>query len=317
MSMPNLSRLDASRLRLPLPDRTTTINVLLFIATAVLWGSSAIVSGQQAASGSPEVSVGYRMAIVSAIMFLWCHLSGERLSLRGAERPWIMLQGILFFGLAFISFYYATTILPSGLAAVVLSTSSLFAAIVGWLFLRSAISVRLLIGLVFGIGGLSLVVMPQLLGFDGDGAALGFVWATAAAAATGCGTVISARNSRIGLPIAPVMCWSALAGAIFAFGWAFASDASFAIQVSPGYIGGLLYLAIMASCVTFLMYFTLVRRVGPASASYTLSLVPVVALLISIGFEGLQLDAWILTGGAAIIAGNILVLSGARARSTL
>jgi drug/metabolite transporter (DMT)-like permease len=301
--------------RIPLPDRTAAVNALLFVATAVLWGSSAIVSSQQAASGSPEVSVGYRMAIVSAVMFLWCYLSGERISLRGAERPWIMLQGILFFGLAFISFYYATTILPSGLAAVVLSTSSLFAAIVGWLFLRSAISVRLLIGLVFGIGGLSIVVMPQLLGYDGDGAAVGFFWATAAAAATGCGTVISARNSRKGMPIAPVMCWSALAGALFAFGWAFVTDASFVVRVSPGYVGGLLYLAIMASCVTFLMYFNLVRRIGPASASHTLSLVPVVALLISMGFEDLQLDAWILTGGVAIIAGNALVMTGAAARA--
>lgn len=315
MPIPGLPRLGASRLKIPRPGRTATINALLFIATAVLWGSSAIVSSQQAASGSPEVSVGYRMAIVSAVMFLWCYLSGERLSLRGAERPWIVLQGILFFGLAFISFYHATTILPSGVAAVVLSTSSLFAAIVGWLFLRSAIGVRLVIGLVFGIGGLSLVVMPQLLGFDGDGAAIGFFWAAAAAAATGCGTVISARNSRSGLPIAPVMCWSALAGAIFAFAWAFASDASFAVSVTPGYVGGLLYLAIMASCVTFLMYFNLVRRIGPASASYTMSLVPVVALLISMGFEDLQLDAWILVGGAAIIAGNILVMTGARART--
>jgi drug/metabolite transporter (DMT)-like permease len=62
------------------------------------------------------------------------------------------------------------------------------------------------------------------------------------------------------------------------------------------------------------MYFNLVRRIGPAGASYTLSIVPIIALTISILFEGLALDATLVAGAAAIVLGNVLVLTGAAKR---
>jgi drug/metabolite transporter (DMT)-like permease len=291
--------------------RDAGVNGLLFAGTALLWGSSAIVTGHQALSGAPEVSVGYRMAIVSLVMFAWCLISGERILVRGRERAWILLQGVLFFGLAFIAFYYATRILPTGVAALVLSTSSLFSALIGWLFLRARVGAHLIAGLACGIGGLAIVVLPQLAGLSGGtDVAIGFAWATAAAAGSGCGTVIAARNPKTGLPVATIMSWSAMAGAVFAFGWAFAAGASFAVDVSAEYVAGLLYLALAASCITFLMYFNLVRRIGPAGASYTLSIVPIVALLISVAFEGLAIDLPLMLGTAAIVVGNVLVLTG-------
>jgi drug/metabolite transporter (DMT)-like permease len=53
-----------------------------------------------------------------------------------------------------------------------------------------------------------------------------------------------------------------------------------------------------------------VRRIGPAGASYTLSIVPIVALLISVAFEGLAIDLPLMLGTAAIVVGNVLVLTG-------
>ena len=58
-----------------------------------------------------------------------------------------------------------------------------------------------------------------------------------------------------------------------------------------------------------MLYFELVRRLGPGRAAYTLALVPLVALVLSALFEHLTLGWPVLAGAAAILAGNVLVLS--------
>lgn len=286
------------------------MGAFLFAATAILWGSSAIVTGQQAVSGAPEVSVGYRMALVSLVMFAWSAASGRSLSLRRSDRPWVALQGVLFFGLAFITFYHSTTLITSGIAALVLSTSSLFAALIGWLFLSARVTKRMLAGIASGIAGLGVIALPQLAVVSSSAETVaGVALALAAAACTGCGTVVAMRNQRAGIPIPVLISWAALFGAVFSFAIAFLGGLSFRVDVSLTYLAGLAYLAIIASCVTFFMYFSLVQRIGAASASYTLALVPVVALLLSALFENLAIDAYVLSGGVAVLLGNVLVLS--------
>lgn len=151
------------------------------------------------------------------------------------------------------------------------------AAVAAAAFLRAPTARRLVLGLVVGIGGLG-IVLPQILAFEAPaGSVPGFLWALAAAACTGCGTVVAARNQRAGLPVAAIMGWSALAGSGLAFAWGIAAGGELLPAVTLPYLAGLLYLAILASCATFAMYFALVRRVGPAAASYVLSAVPIVA----------------------------------------
>lgn len=291
-------------------------NALLFLGTVVLWGSAAIVTAQQAVSAEPAVSVGWRMAIVAAAMFAWCLARGTPLAVAREHRGWIALQGVLFFGLSFVTFYTATALIPSGIAALILSTSSLVAAVAAALFLRAPTTPQLVIGLCIGIGGLGIVVLPQILAFEATAGSLpGFLWALAAATCTGCGTVVAARNQRAGLPIATIMGWSALAGSAFAFGWGIAVGGELLPAATVPYLAGLLYLAILASCATFAMYFALVRRIGPAAASYALSAVPLVAIVLSIQFEGLRLDSFVVAGCVAIVWGNVVVLGSANAAS--
>ncbi|WP_281354882.1 DMT family transporter [Chelativorans xinjiangense] len=290
--------------------------MLLFLATVVLWGSAAVVTAHQAVSADPAVSVAYRMLLVSIVMFVWCFARKTPLRVAGTNRGWIVLQGVLFFGLSFISFYHATSHIPSGIAALILSTSSLAAALTASLVLRTHPSAHLLAGLSIGIAGLAVVVLPQFLAFSATSDTVpGVLWAVAAAFCTGCGTVVAARNQRAGLPVTVIMGWSALAGAAFSFGWAVVAGVDLRPAVTAPYIAGLVYLAILASCVTFAMYFSLVHRIGPAAAAYALSAVPLVALALSMMFEGLQLTAPIIAGSAAILWGNVIVLGNSNAKA--
>ena len=71
----------------------------------------------------------------------------------------------------------------------------------------------------------------------------------------------------------------------------------------PSYWLGILYLALFASVLTFSLYYPVVRRIGPAKASYSSVIVPIIAMGFSTWIEDYR---W--TG--LTIAGALLALGG-------
>ncbi|AJX31060.1 DMT family transporter [Burkholderia oklahomensis] len=285
------------------------MTALLFGLTALLWGGGALATAMQAGATPVLWSVSMRMALAGVLLLGYGRWKGQALGIPRRDRVFVALQGALFFAFAFITFYEATRRIPSGLAALVLSTSSLFAALLGRALLGTPLARSLLWGAACGIAGVGIIVGPSL-GTVRAGSASGFAWALVAAVATAAGTVVGARNQRAGLPTVAILGWGALVGSATSAAWAGAQHVPFVADWSVRYVGSLLYLAIGASCVTFMLYFDLVRRLGPGKAAYTLAAVPIVALGLSALFEGLHLDARILVGAAAVLAGNVLVLRG-------
>jgi drug/metabolite transporter (DMT)-like permease len=283
------------------------MTAVLFALTALFWGAGALATALQAGVTPAAWSVALRMALAGVLLLGYGAWRGQPLLIPRRDRPFIALQGVLFFALAFISFYEAARRIPSGLAALVLSTSSLFAALIARALLGTPLSSSLLWGASCGVAGVAIIFGPGVATL-GSGAGTGFAWALAAAIATAGGTVVGARNQQAGLPIIVILGWSALVGSIASAAWAIAEGAAFVPDPSLRYIASLLYLAIAASCITFALYFELVRRVGPGKAAYTLAIVPVVALILSASFEGLHLDGRILAGAGAILLGNFIVL---------
>ncbi|WP_426434273.1 DMT family transporter [Bradyrhizobium genosp. P] len=284
------------------------MTALLFGLTAMLWGGGALATAMQAGVTPAPWSVALRMALAGLILLGFGLIRGIPLAIPSRDRAAVALQGLLFFSVAFVAFYEATARMPSGLAALVLSTSSLFAALIARAALGASISSGFVWGALCGIVGLAIIFVP---GVTAPGATplAGFAWALVAAIATGAGTTIGARNQRAGLPVVAVLGWGALVGATASALWAAATGATFAVDVSVPYLASFLYLAVAASCITFMLYFELVRRLGPGRAAYTLALVPLVALVLSALFEHLSLGWPVLAGAVAILLGNVLVLS--------
>ncbi|GIQ76625.1 DMT family transporter [Bradyrhizobium sp. RD5-C2] len=282
----------------------------LFALTALLWGGGALATAMQAGVTPAPWSVALRMVLAGLILLGYGRLRGVPLAIPRKHRPAVALQGLLFFAIAFIGFYEATARMPSGLAALVLSTSSLFAAVIARATLGVPISSSFVWGALCGILGLAIIFLPGATE-HGTAPLAGLAWALTAAIATGAGTTVGARNQRAGLPVVSVLAWGAFVGAAASALWAVATGTRFAADISPSYVASFLYLAVAASCITFMLYFELVRRLGPGRAAYTLALVPLVALVLSALFEHLVLGWPVLAGAAAILAGNVLVLARA------
>ena len=67
--------------------------------------------------------------------------------------------------------------------------------------------------------------------------------------------------------------------------------------------------------LAFGAYLTLLGRIGAHKAGYVTIMFPVVALILSILFEGLRLDRSLVAGTLLVLSGNLLVLTNRRERA--
>jgi drug/metabolite transporter (DMT)-like permease len=68
-------------------------------------------------------------------------------------------------------------------------------------------------------------------------------------------------------------------------------------------------LAVFGSVIAFGCYLTLLGRIGVERAGYVVVMFPMVAVILSALFEGLELEFHIYLGVALALAGNVVILA--------
>jgi drug/metabolite transporter (DMT)-like permease len=127
--------------------------------------------------------------------------------------------------------------------------------------------------------------------------------------------MVSQQAQGEGLPIIQSNAWGMMYGAILTGGIAAVQGLEFNFDSSPSYLVSLLYLSVFGSVIAFGAYLTLLGRIGAHRAGYAMVMFPVVALVISFFFEGLQPRPSIFAGIALVIAGNLLILKSKREKA--
>jgi drug/metabolite transporter (DMT)-like permease len=288
-------------------------NLFLYLSAVLIWGSTWLAITFQLGKVPAEVSVAYRFALASCVLLAWCAIRGERLRFSAREHLWMALQGTLLFGINYVCVYQAESRISSGLVAVIFSLI-VFLNIAGTrVFFGTSLKPSLLFSAVLGVGGLTLVFLPEFSRpADGGNATLGITFALVGTVCASFGNLVAARNQRRGLPVLQLNTFGMLYGALLVAIYALAMGRSFTFEPSGSYIASLVYLAVFGSILAFGAYLTLVGRIGADRAGYANAMIPVVALLLSIAFEGLRLHATEVIGIGLCLAGNVLVLSRRR-----
>jgi len=288
------------------------INLLLYTAVVMIWGSSWIMVSFQVGVVPPEVSVAYRIAIASALMFLWA--IAERRSLRRSIRDhgFMALQGALIFSTNFFLFYSAAAYLTTGIISVVFSTASAMTLAFKTAFMGHRPDRRAIGGAVLGIMGVGILFWPQVAGFAlQTGAGLGLLLSIGGTLSFSLGGIVSARNQASGVSGPGCVAWAMAYGALLLCLLALCKGNRFTFDPAAPYVLSLLYLALVSSVLGFAAYFALLKRIDAERAAYATVLFPVVALLLSTLFEAYQWTATAIAGVAVTLAGNVLVLRSA------
>ena len=175
---------------------------------------------------------------------------------------------------------------------------------------------RLYGGAFLGTVGICVLFGPRVSEVSlSDGIFYGSMLAVTSALLASFGNMASQSAQKARLPVVQSNAWSMLYGCAFTAVLAFMGGHEYTFDWSFGYVFSLAYLAIFGSVLAFGAYLTLLGRIGAHKAGYVTVMFPVVALILSILFEGLRLDPGLVAGTCLVLAGNLLVLAKRREKA--
>ncbi len=296
-------------------------SVFLYASTVLIWGSTWIAITFQLGEVDPLVSVIYRMALASAILFIWCKLRGIPLALKSGNHRFLIAQGVCLFGINYWMIYWSETYLPSGIIAVLFSLIVFFNIINARIFLQRPTDLKTVIGGIIGLSGICMLFYPEMALLSATEAhadstqnsrsnnpILGFGLAFIAVMFASLGNIVATRNGNTGISVWAINAWSILYGTLILTLIALVTGAEFTYESTLEYTLSLLYLSVFGTILAFGAYLKLLINIGPNRAGYTALIIPFVAIILSTIFEDYQ---WTLlaAGGFALVAlGNYMVL---------
>lgn len=284
-------------------------NLILYLATVLIWGSTWYAIDFQLGVVDPGVSLAYRYFIAAGLAFAWCVVTRRGLRFPLRTHLSFALLGTFLFGLNYLSAYQAQFFISSALNAIGFSTMIVINMFSAWLFFRRRPTSRMYLGAALGITGILIVFLPEIDEVSlNDAIFAGMFFSILGTLFASFGNIASEAMQRQRLPIMQANAWGMLYGAILNTAIAAAQGKAFIFDTAPAYTISLLYLAVIGSVVAFGCYLTLLGRIGMERAGYASVLIPVVALAMSVLLEGMQLSINLLAGLALAVAGNVFVL---------
>lgn len=279
--------------------------VIPFIIFTAIWGSTWIVIRGQLGTVPPQWSVTYRFIVAAAAMAALALWKGDSLRIGRKGLAAAAFLGFTQFCINFNAVYLAERHITSGVVATVFALLLIPATLLGWAMLGHKPSGRFAWSSLVAVAGIVLLFMHEIREHPADGRhiAVGIALTLVGMVGAAVANVTQARPEIRRYPLFALLAWSMGAGAVIDGLIAYAMTGPPSFDPRPSYWLGVLYLALLASVLTFSLYYPVVRKIGPAKAAYSSVLVPIIAMGFSTALEHYR---WTPT----TIAGALLALGG-------
>ncbi len=296
----------------PAPSRAKLITA--FAAVYLLWGSTFLAIRFAVATLPPFLMAGTRHLVAGAVLYPLARLrSGEQPTRANWSAAALMGALLLFGGNGGVS--WAEQIVPSGVAALLVATVSLWMVILDWLRPGGVRpGGRVIFGLILGFGGLMFLVGPSKLAGSGRVDPLGATVLLLASLSWATGSVFS---RRLALPRSPLLgtALQSLAGGGLLIFVGLLTGQGAALHwgaVSLRSVLALGYLIVFGSLLGFSAYTWLLAHAPPARVATYAYVNPVVAVFLGWALAGERLTLRTLLAAAVIIAAVVLVITARR-----
>ena len=285
-------------------------NLILFISTLLCWSPTWYLIKFQFGVVDPLISIFYRFFIASIIVFIFLILSKKKMSFNLQQHLSFLLLGVTLFSLNYIFFYLANTYLISGIVTIAFSTILIMNILGERIYFKIKSSKETLFAAGFGIVGILIIFGNELLNFRlEDKTHIGIILSFIATFWASTGNLVHQKNSKDKIPFIQSIAYGMLYGALFTLIVAKFRGAEIIFDNSISYILSFLYLSIIGSVVAFYLYLKLLENIGSARAGYIGVIMPIIALIISTIFEGLQWTNNLIIGLPVLIFGCVLILN--------
>lgn len=285
--------------------------VAAFAAVYVLWGSTFLAIRFAVATLPPFLMAGTRHLVAGLVLYpLAC--------LRGRERPtranWMAaaLVGALLLAGGNGGVSWAEQSVPSGVAALLVATVSLWMVLIEWLRPGGTRpGGRVILGLVLGFAGLAFLMGPSELAGAGRVDPRGATVLVLAALSWATGSVFS---RRLALPRTPLLgtAMQCLAGGALLILVGLLTGQGGNLDwaaVSLRSVLALVYLIVFGSLLGFSAYTWLLAHAPPARVATYAYVNPVVAMLLGWAWANEQPTLRTLVAAAVIVGGVVLVIT--------
>lgn len=281
----------------------------LIAISVLVWGTTWHVITYQLAAFPAELGVALRFALAGGAVLLFCRWRGVPLRFGRGDHAALAVQGVFLYGVSYVCVYHAERFVPSGLVAVGYSASPLLTAIGAAALFGTALPARFAFGGALGIAGVALMFWPEVTRQGSGGqAVLGAAFTVGAVLMSTVGSLVASRNRQRRLTLLPVLGFGMLYGALSAGAVALVLGSTAPIPTAPSWWLALAYLAFAGSVLAFACFLTVQDRIGAGPAGTIGVMTPLLALVVSLVFEGFRPTTLTFAGAALAIAGNALML---------
>lgn len=289
-------------------------NLGLLVFLGAIWGIAFMFISLGLPSFSPVLFAAFRFDIAGGVLLLVALTRRSRLW-PTSRKQWLAIgiAAILNVACYHAFLFWGQRFTTPAVAAVIVGLNPILTTVFSaWLLSDERVGWHGLVGLLLGLTGIVLLATLKpgnLL----DARGVGELAVIAAIASWAMGSIL-VRRTRHGMDLFAYTTWQMLVGAALLHVTApFFDRPYFAIWDLDG-ISALLYLAIVSSSLGFVIYFTLLERVGPIRSNLVSHLAPVFAATASFLVLGTPFEPRAILAFVLIASGFLLVARPAPTR---
>jgi len=282
-----------------------------WIAVCLIWGTTYLAIRISLETIPPLLMAAMRWVVAGGLLIALLKLRGERLP---APRAWpaLTVLGVLLLGFGNGAVVWAEQTVPSGLTAVLVAMSPFWMVGIDALMPDGeALTVRRILGLVVGFGGIVMLVWPEIrVGDNGRAFLTGVVSAQIACIGWAIGSSYARRRGRSHAKDENVLATAAfemLFGGIVLLVAALALHETARLTFTPRSGGALVYLIFVGAVGGFSAYAYALKHLPVATVSLYAYVNPIIAVILGTLMLKEPFSARIALAGLIVLAGSALV----------
>ena len=306
-----VSRESGSDLRLRPAARPGRMALFLaFFAIYVVWGSTYLAIRYAVESIPPLVVAGVRHSIAGMALLGWAYARGHRPTLKQWRASLVL--GTLYFAMGHGSLHWAETVVPSGLASLLVASEPIWIALLATVVSHGErLTGKTVMGLLLGITGVALLMRPE----SGPGhraMLIGSIAIVLGAVAWSVGVFYSRSASLPRDPVARAGMPEIVGAAVLLLVAGFTGEFSHfhVTAVTARSAWALLYLITFGSIVAFTAYTWLLDHASPTLVSTHTYANPIIAVVLGWLWAGEVISVRVLEAGLLTLFAVFLISCG-------
>jgi drug/metabolite transporter (DMT)-like permease len=278
-------------------------SILMGVSFSFIWSSAFTSAKILVTAASPLMVLSLRFFISGLLGIALARMLGQKIQLNKGEWTVVVIIGISQNAIYLAFNFIAMQWIEASLAAIIASLLPLVVAAVCWIFLGEKTGFKGMLGLIVGFGGVLVIMLDKL---SSSNAYLGMTLCLIAVAALAGATLYVGRMMSLNKNVVMIVGLQMLVGSITLFPFSLIFE-TWNIEWSTSFVLAFLYTTLVPGLFGTLIWFFLVRRIGPVKAATFHFLNPFFGVLVAalILSEPLSISDGI--GVTIIMAGILLV----------